>query len=41
LANELITQLQLIDNIDGATEKPAGPAELHWLRGEQQKQSGI
>jgi chromosome segregation ATPase len=42
LANELITQLQLIDNIDGeVAEKPAGPGELHWLRGEQQKQSGI
>jgi hypothetical protein len=35
LANELVTQLQLIDNLDGeVAEKPA--AELHWLRGEQQ-----
>jgi hypothetical protein len=42
LANELITQLQLIDNIDGeVAEKPAGPAELHWLRDKQQNQPDI
>jgi phage shock protein A len=40
LANELVTQLQLIDNLDGqVAEKPA--AELHWLRGVEQTRSDI
>ena len=34
LANELVTQLQLINNLDGeVAEKPA--EELHWLRDAQ------
>jgi hypothetical protein len=37
LANELITQLQLVDKLDSEVpQAPGGPAELHWLRGEQQ-----
>ena len=37
LANELITQLQLVDKLDSeVAQAPSGPAELHWLRGEQQ-----
>ena len=35
LANELITQLQLVDKLDSEVA-PSGPAALHWLRGEQQ-----
>jgi hypothetical protein len=42
LANELITQLQLIDNMEGeVAEKPTGPTEVHWLRGEKQTESDI
>jgi hypothetical protein len=37
LANQLITQLQLVDKLDSeVVHGPNKPAELHWLRGEQQ-----
>ena len=40
LANELIAQLQLVDKLDSEiVQAPTGPAELHWLRGEQQNPS--
>jgi len=39
LANELIAQLKLAEELDGKTEPPAEAAELHWLHAEQQKWS--
>jgi hypothetical protein len=37
LANQLITQLQLVDKLDSeVAHTPSQPAELHWLPGEQQ-----
>lgn len=36
LANELITQLQLVDKFDSEIARgSSGGGELHWLRGEQ------
>jgi hypothetical protein len=40
LANELIAQLKLIDNLESEPEPPAGAAQLHWLHTEHQKWSG-
>jgi len=35
LANDLITQLPLVDKLDSeVAQEPSRPTELHWLRGE-------
>jgi hypothetical protein len=40
LANELITQLQLVDKLDSeVAHAPSETAEFHWLRGEQRTPS--
>jgi hypothetical protein len=39
LASELITQLKLVEKLDGEAEPPAEAAQLHWLHTEQQKWS--
>jgi hypothetical protein len=40
LANELIAQLKLVDNLEAEPEPPAAAAQLHWLHAEPQKWSG-
>jgi septal ring factor EnvC (AmiA/AmiB activator) len=40
LANELIAQLKLVDQLDAKPESPASATQLHWLHAEQQKWSG-
>jgi septal ring factor EnvC (AmiA/AmiB activator) len=40
LANELIAQLKLLDQLDTGPESPGSATQLHWLHAEQQKWSG-
>jgi hypothetical protein len=37
LANELIAQVKLVDNLEAEPEPPAAAAQLHWLYTEHQK----